>query len=136
VNPMAPAPTPGGPRRAPAPRLLRQVTRGLHAFPTPWPAALPGRGPRRVQAFTPCAACGTGTWVAYGPLALCLRCALQRQASPNAYVRLGPTRNTEGNSEDEGGSVRALVPQDRLGENNVRTTPGQRGHTTGTRAGP
>ena len=49
----------------------------------PWPDALP-TGPRTVHPFTPCAECGTGTWVHYGPVPLCLRCARWQAMRPNA----------------------------------------------------
>jgi hypothetical protein len=50
----------------------------LYAFP--WPNALPDLGPRRVQAYSPCADCGSWTWVAYGPRAFCFACARRRSA--------------------------------------------------------
>jgi len=40
-----------------------------------WPPAIPGLGPARLGPFSRCELCGTGTWVFYGALALCLACA-------------------------------------------------------------
>jgi hypothetical protein len=50
----------------------------LYAFP--WPNALPGLGPRRVQPFDLCADCGAGSWAAYGSRVCCLACARRRAA--------------------------------------------------------
>jgi hypothetical protein len=48
-----------------------------YAYAFPWPDALPGLGPRRVAAFTPCSTCQAGTWVMYGDVFLCLGCTLK-----------------------------------------------------------
>jgi hypothetical protein len=44
---------------------------------TPWPESIPALGLRAAEALTTCAACGDGTFVRYGDLALCCRCALE-----------------------------------------------------------
>jgi TubC N-terminal docking domain len=44
-------------------------------YAQPWPDALPGIGPRRIGAFSPCVLCGVGSWARYGNIVLCLRCA-------------------------------------------------------------
>lgn len=57
--------------------LLRESApaRCSWSYAFPWPNEVPGLGPRRVQPFSLCAECGTGTWVAYGGRPLCLACA-------------------------------------------------------------
>jgi hypothetical protein len=49
-----------------------------------WPADLPDWGPRCSQRFTPCSACGVGTFVSYGGVALCRPCAVAVYATPFA----------------------------------------------------
>ena len=48
-----------------------------YAFP--WPNSVPDLGSRRVQALSPCADCGAGSWVVYGEMVLCLVCAKRRR---------------------------------------------------------
>jgi hypothetical protein len=50
----------------------------------PWPDALPGLGPRRIGPFDLCVECGTGSWVRYGGLVLCLACSLRRTPANGA----------------------------------------------------
>jgi hypothetical protein len=45
------------------------------SYAFPWPDEIEGLGHRHIKPFTPCDNCGVGTWVFYGPWALCLRCA-------------------------------------------------------------
>lgn len=53
--------------------LSPRVRCGLYAFP--WPDAIVGLGRRHVGPFDMCA-CGGWSWVRYGNMVLCLRCAL------------------------------------------------------------
>ena len=50
---------------------LSEKSRYAHPFPD----SIEGLGPRHVIPLTPCDNCGVGTWAAFGPWALCLRCA-------------------------------------------------------------
>lgn len=43
-----------------------------------WPDAIDGLGPGHVGPYTPCDLCGTGTWLTYGRVPLCLTCARQQ----------------------------------------------------------
>lgn len=59
-----------------------EMRSGLRPLPDWWPEEVLGMGARRVEAFARCAACPgdvhiqtCGTWVRYGRVALCLRCA-------------------------------------------------------------
>jgi hypothetical protein len=75
---FSPTPTPSPPEATePSGPLKWHMVRS--PWRPPWPDGLPRLGPRRVEAFVPCADCQTGTWVRYGALALCLDCALQRR---------------------------------------------------------
>jgi hypothetical protein len=38
----------------------------------PWPAELPGLGPRRIGPYASCLRCGTGSWARYGSIVYCL----------------------------------------------------------------
>jgi hypothetical protein len=51
-----------------------------------WPERIAGLGQRRVDAYSPCAQCGTGTWARYGDRALCRRCARQTASLTPANV--------------------------------------------------
>lgn len=48
------------------------------AYSHPWPERVPGLGARHVGAFEPCEDDGDGSWVRYGQVVLCLRCARRR----------------------------------------------------------
>ena len=52
-----------------------EIRVGRPTYSFPWPDAVEGLGARAVGSFVPCDNCATGTWVRYGPWALCLRCA-------------------------------------------------------------
>src|SRR5215467_8863993 len=54
----------------------REPSRYAHPFPD----FIWGLGPRHVVRFSPCANCGTGTWAAFGPWRLCLRCSNLRRS--------------------------------------------------------
>lgn len=60
-----------------------------------WPTELPDRGVRCSQSFTPCSACGVGTFVSYGGLAFCCRCAISVSTTPLASND-GPKSPPEG----------------------------------------
>lgn len=49
-----------------------------------WPPELTDRGARCSQSFTPCSVCGVGTFVSYGGLAFCRRCAVAVYTTPLA----------------------------------------------------
>jgi hypothetical protein len=49
-----------------------------------WPTELLDRGSRCSQSFTPCSACGVGTFVSYGGVAFCRRCAISVSTTPLA----------------------------------------------------
>jgi hypothetical protein len=52
----------------------------------PFPDELPGLSAREVGQFSPCAACGTGTWARYGSsVSLCLACARRRSPAVLGY---------------------------------------------------
>ncbi len=58
----------------PLSRIVGKVRADRYAFP--WPDEMPGLGPRHVGSFDLCVKCGTGSWVRYGQVVLCLSCAL------------------------------------------------------------
>jgi hypothetical protein len=53
--------------------------RASYAFP--WPDGVPGIGARSLGAFASCERCGSGSWVRYGTVTLCLRCAEAAEGS-------------------------------------------------------
>jgi hypothetical protein len=93
VPPGAPAPLTGQDRG-------NQPTAGID--PSGWPAELPGVGPRCPRSFTPCHACGAGTWVSYGDAAFCRLCAVAAYTAPpagNGAPKSSPERSGTTSSE-------------------------------------
>jgi hypothetical protein len=60
---------------------LNSSTRVSSSYAFPWPDVLRGLGARRTCPFDFCIDCAAGTWVRYGGVALCLRCAQRREAA-------------------------------------------------------
>ncbi len=61
---------------------------------SPWPASLPGYGDKSIGPLTHCLLCHAATWVRYGFLPVCLRCAWKAPAAPDPETRLSSLLTT------------------------------------------
>lgn len=50
----------------------------IPTYAHPWPDEVAGLGLRHIGAFDACSDCGTGSWVRYGWIVLCLACSMRR----------------------------------------------------------
>ncbi len=79
---------PGGSQIPCEPQVLPAPDRPCLVF-SPWPADLPGLGPRHVGPFSSCAICEAGTWARFGGTPLCFACALTVSPERLAHLMAG-----------------------------------------------
>jgi len=68
---------------------MSQVSPSPYSYP--WPDALRGLGRRTIDAFAKCSACSRWSWVRYGGVVFCIRCAVRRAATDEAGNEAGET---------------------------------------------
>jgi hypothetical protein len=75
-----PDPDRPNPPRSGLPKVAAHAQQGNAAsmYSYPWPEAPPGLGRRSTDAFEKCSECSRCSWVCYGGVVFCVRCAARR----------------------------------------------------------